>query len=176
MSCGLRLSSNLFVSRDNETYPIDSKSWLKLFKRLIINHKMLKQTKHERLIHKQTISYHIPLMGDNFFEHRTRYEKCQPRFWQSSVCIVSGSSRVSDNALRRACYTLRFLFAGHSRVRNSFYRLSGRVALIGRTEGTNWIPEHSNLPAWWNDRARGLGATTHAPVSTGGEENVLCLK
>ncbi|RUS77244.1 hypothetical protein EGW08_014997, partial [Elysia chlorotica] len=82
--------------------------------------------------------------------------------------------RVPDEALRRACYTLRFLLAGHSKVRKSFYRMSGRVAVIGRNEGTNNIPEHSHLPNWWNQRARGLGGTPHAPVSSGGEENVLC--
>lgn len=89
---------------------------------------------------------------------------------------VLSSSRVPDNALRRACYTLRFLLAGHSNVRKWFYRMSGRVAVIGQHEGTNNIPEHSHLPNWWNQRARGLGGTPHAPVSSGGEENVLCYQ
>ncbi|CAG5114677.1 unnamed protein product, partial [Candidula unifasciata] len=87
---------------------------------------------------------------------------------------VVASYSVPDDALRRACYTLRFLLAGNWAVRESFYRYSGRVAVIGRDEGTTSIPEHSNLPSWWNLRARGLGATPHAPVSSGGEENVLC--
>ncbi|XP_005090893.2 uncharacterized protein LOC101864584 [Aplysia californica] len=89
---------------------------------------------------------------------------------------VLSSRYVSDPALRRACYTLRFLLASHSAVRQSFYRMSGRVAVIGVNEGTTSIPEHSHLPPWWNQRARGLGATPSAPVSTGGEENVLCLR
>ncbi|CAL1538249.1 unnamed protein product [Lymnaea stagnalis] len=87
---------------------------------------------------------------------------------------VVSSMYVPDDALRRACYTLRFLLAGHAVVRQSFYILSGRVAVLSRYEGTTSIPEHSNLPAWWNIRARGLGATTHAPVSSSGEENILC--
>ncbi len=39
---------------------------------------------------------------------------------------------------------------------------------------TTHIPEHASLGAWWNTRARGLGATRDRPVSTGGEENALC--
>ena len=31
-------------------------------------------------------------------------------------------------------------------------------------------------PSFWDNRARGLGATDSAPVSTGGEENLLCLQ
>ncbi|XP_067668089.1 uncharacterized protein [Haliotis asinina] len=87
---------------------------------------------------------------------------------------VLGSVNVPDDALRRACYVLRFLLADHSGVRQSYYRLSGRVAVIGAREGTVSIPEHAWLGPAWNDRARGLGATEHAPVSTGGEENILC--
>ncbi|XP_046559307.1 uncharacterized protein LOC124268382 [Haliotis rubra] len=87
---------------------------------------------------------------------------------------VLGSVNVPDDALRRACYILRFLLADHSGVRQSYYRLSGRVAVIGAREGTVSIPEHAWLGPAWNARARGLGATEHAPVSTGGEENILC--
>ncbi|KAL8595649.1 hypothetical protein ACOMHN_025685 [Nucella lapillus] len=51
----------------------------------------------------------------------------------------------------------------------------GRIAVIGAHERVTDIPEHSWLGASWNQRARGLGATDSAPVSTCGEENVLCL-
>ena len=64
--------------------------------------------------------------------------------------------------------------ADHSGVREWYYKLSGRVAVIGANEQTTQIPEHSWLPDWWNSRARGLGATESAPVSSGGEENLLC--
>jgi len=46
---------------------------------------------------------------------------------------------------------------------------------MGVNEVTTDIPEHTDLGPWWNDRARGLGATVGRPVSTGGEENALCL-
>ncbi|KAK7486902.1 hypothetical protein BaRGS_00021873 [Batillaria attramentaria] len=87
---------------------------------------------------------------------------------------VLGSNRVSDDAMKRACYVTRFLFADHSRVRQSYYARSGRVAVIASSEGVTSIPEHSWLGPGWNQRARGLGATDTAPVSTCGEEHMLC--
>lgn len=46
---------------------------------------------------------------------------------------------------------------------------------MGKNEVTTNIPEHSFLdPAFWDARARGLGATETAPASTGAEENLLC--
>ncbi|XP_063429761.1 uncharacterized protein LOC134712290 isoform X1 [Mytilus trossulus] len=89
---------------------------------------------------------------------------------------ILASRNVPDDALKRACYITRFVFADNYAVRNSFYKRSGRTAVIGQREGTTNIPEHSFLPAWWNQRARGLGATDYAPVSTGGEENLLCYQ
>ena len=43
-------------------------------------------------------------------------------------------------------------------------------------EVTTDIPEHSFLdPSFWDERARGLGATTSVPVGSSAEENLLCL-
>ncbi|XP_076096845.1 uncharacterized protein LOC143067450 isoform X1 [Mytilus galloprovincialis] len=90
---------------------------------------------------------------------------------------ILSSWNVNDDALKRACYITRFLFADNYAVRNSFYQRSGRSAVIGVHEGTTSIPEHSHMdPSFWDNRARGLGATDSAPVSTGGEENLLCLQ
>ena len=93
----------------------------------------------------------------------------------ASFTSSPGSSQVDDDALKRACYVLRFLLADRSDIRTMFYRLSGRVAVIGRNENTNDIPEHANFPDSINQRARGLGATWDVPISTAAEENVLCL-
>ncbi|XP_071160645.1 uncharacterized protein [Mytilus edulis] len=88
---------------------------------------------------------------------------------------VIASAQVSDNALRRACYVVRFMFADNKDVRMSYYKRHGRVAVIGASEGTTDIPEHSWLPKRMNERARGLGATDYAPVCTAGEENASCF-
>ena len=50
----------------------------------------------------------------------------------------------------------------------------GRAGVIGANEGVRSIPEHSWLPSWWDQRARGLGGTLTNPISTGAEENLLC--
>ena len=47
---------------------------------------------------------------------------------------MTGSNRLSDDALRRACYTVRFLFADRADVRQSYYKAFGRFALMATTE------------------------------------------
>ena len=79
-----------------------------------------------------------------------------------------------DDALKRACYVTRFLFADHSGIREWYYKFSGRIAVMGVNETTTMIPEHSYLDPKWDTRARGLGATEGTPICTGAEENVLC--
>jgi hypothetical protein len=52
-----------------------------------------------------------------------------------------------------------------------------RFVIMARDEYTTDVPEHSNLkPAiYWDQRARGLGATDERPAVSCGEENLLCL-
>ncbi|KAK3773277.1 hypothetical protein RRG08_053662 [Elysia crispata] len=83
---------------------------------------------------------------------------------------------VSDDALRRACYVLRFMLAENSVVREWFWRMSGRIAVIGKDEVTNDIPEHRHHSDLGNQVTRGRSATYHNPVSTAGEENILCYQ
>jgi hypothetical protein len=49
---------------------------------------------------------------------------------------------------------------------------------MAATELTTDVPEHSDLKpkAYWDRRARGLGATKQRPSVSGAEENLLCLK
>jgi len=89
---------------------------------------------------------------------------------------VVAPSVVSDTAVKKACYIVRFLFADRHDIRENMYKYFGRVAVIGRYQDLTQIPEFSHLPDWWNKRARGLGGTLHIPVSCGGEENLLCLR
>eukprot|EP00794_Sanderia_malayensis_P003482 gene3482-3980_t len=89
------------------------------------------------------------------------------------IPIIS-SAYVSDAALKRACYVVRVLLADLPKIRYHLYKNYGRAGVIGANEGVTNIPEHSWLPDWWNQRARGLGGTLQYPISTGGEENLLC--
>lgn len=79
---------------------------------------------------------------------------------------VISSGLVQDAALRRACYVVVFLFADRKDIRTWFYKRRGRAGVIALREGVTSIPEHSWLASWWNQRARGLGATLTHPIST----------
>jgi hypothetical protein len=52
-----------------------------------------------------------------------------------------------------------------------------RLAIMAKTEVTTDIPEHSDLTPkdYWDQRARGLGATLARPAVSAAEENILCL-
>jgi len=103
----------------------------------------------------------------------TKYRHYQKYTHAYGIPVVS-SYAVSDAALKRACYVVRLLLADSHKVRYHMYKYFGRAGVIGVNEGVRSIPEHSWLPSWWDQRARGLGGTLSAPVSTGAEENLLC--
>ena len=42
---------------------------------------------------------------------------------------VLASSEVSNDAIKRACYVTRFLFADHSQIRRTVYKVSGKISL-----------------------------------------------
>ncbi|KAK3799644.1 hypothetical protein RRG08_059687 [Elysia crispata] len=89
---------------------------------------------------------------------------------------VVSTLNVRDDALRRACYVLRFMLADNSVVREWVYRMSGRFAIIGQFEEVTDIPELSHYPKWVNQKTRAMGATYSAPISTANEENILCYQ
>ena len=41
-------------------------------------------------------------------------------------------------------------------------------------EVTTTLPEYRHLGAFYNERARGLGATTHLPLGSSAVENAMC--
>ena len=99
------------------------------------------------------------------------YRKCVV---EEGFAIVS-SDKVSDFALREASYVVNSMLAGRDDVRQALVKNKVRLAVMAPTELTCDIPEHSDLtpPAYWNRRARGLGATSVRPAVSCGEENVL---
>lgn len=104
----------------------------------------------------------------------TRYNFYQ-KYTHAYGIPVIGSNRPSDEALKRACYVLRFLLGDRRILRHYLYKYYGRIGIMATTEVTRSIPEHRFLPAWWDTRARGLGGTIAVPMSSGAEENLLCL-
>ncbi|XP_035671245.1 uncharacterized protein LOC118412473 isoform X1 [Branchiostoma floridae] len=101
---------------------------------------------------------------------RTFYQK----YLHAYGIPILGSSLLPDDALRRACYDVLFMLADRRDLRDSYYNFNGRVGIMAESEVTLNIPEHSSLDPFFNQRARGLGATVARPISTGAEENLLC--
>jgi len=92
--------------------------------------------------------------------------------------LLVGSKWVSDDAMKRACYVVRFVLADRNDVRQIFYQRYGRVAIIAGGSKLSDIPEYRFLTDKQNydDAAQGLGAIRIAPVSTARENNVLCYR
>jgi len=105
----------------------------------------------------------------------TRYRYYYKYTHAYGIPIIS-SNNVRNEALKRACYLMRFLLADQKVLRQALYKNYGRMGIIAESEGTLSIPEHRWLGGNWNARARGLGGTVAIPISTGGEENLLCYR
>ena len=93
---------------------------------------------------------------------------------------VVSSANVSDTALARACDAAVHVLAKHAGVRERLTENGLRVAVIGVDEVLTDLPEFSDLYSVypgvdWNYTVRSLGATRERPVSSVGEENLLCL-
>jgi hypothetical protein len=99
------------------------------------------------------------------------YRKC---VMLDELAIV-GSARVQDPALLEAAYLVDRMLAGRADLRQALVKHKVRVAVMAHDEFTTTIPEHSDLkpPAYWNKRARGLGATRVRPAVSCGAENLL---
>ncbi len=111
-----------------------------------------------------------PANFDPFFE----------KYLDGNGIPVLASAAVSDDAVRTACIIVVRMLSKRDDVRQAMIGQQMRVAIIGRNEVTTDIPEYRNLNAMfpqqdWN-RLRGVGATIMIPVSSVGEENLLCLQ
>lgn len=93
---------------------------------------------------------------------------------------VMSSSVVDSQAVVDACMIVAHMLSLRADVRQEMVNLNMSVAVIGVGEVTTDIPEYKNLNTMfpmqdWN-RLRGIGATKPIPVSSVGEENLLCLQ
>jgi hypothetical protein len=91
---------------------------------------------------------------------------------------VLSSADVADPALATACTIVGHMLSARDDVREAMIGQNMTVVVIGRNEVTTDIPEYANLyttnpPDDW-DSYRGIGATLVIPVTSAGEENLLC--
>ncbi len=105
------------------------------------------------------------------------------RFYQKHVeadgIPVIGSEKVEDRALLAAKEVVEEMLGYRDDLLAAMRMRGAYVGIMSRDEVTTDIPEHRHLaddPAVdWNQRARGLGGTPANPITTAGEENLLCL-
>lgn len=90
---------------------------------------------------------------------------------------ILGSARVSEYALREAAHLVDRLLDGRDDLRRAIAEAGVRVVVMAPDEFTTDVPEHADLEprAYWDRRARGLGATRHRPAVSCGAENLLGL-
>ena len=90
------------------------------------------------------------------------------------------SAAVSDAALVETARILNGMIGGRTDIRSAFIANEATAGVIGINENTTDIPEHAFLKldqeTDWDVRARGFGGTIWIPITTSGEENLLCLE
>lgn len=132
-------------------------------------------TNKDRSENKCVISIPPSSLGLNAF-----YKK----YCLSNGVILTSSLRVGDDALTQTWYIVNnMLYNVKKDVVMRMISNKVRIVIISRNESTTDIPEYSNLDTnfplnngeSWNIRSRGLGATMSIPVSSGAEENIMCL-
>ena len=91
---------------------------------------------------------------------------------------IIGSAKVSSYALKEAAFLIRKMVGERNDLLSMLNRNKARYVVMAKDEFTTDIPEHSDLKPsqYWDQRARGLGATFARPAVTCGEENLLGIK
>ena len=102
------------------------------------------------------------------------------RYRDANGIPVLSSAAVADTAVAAACVVVVRMLSARDDVRQTMIAQQMRVGVIARNEVTTDLPDYRDLYAifpndddW--DALRGVGATLIIPVSSAGEENVLCL-
>ncbi len=100
-------------------------------------------------------------------------------FYQKSLVLegfpILSSDKVPDEALYEAAHIIRTMLKNRPDILRELAKNKVRYAIMAVDERTLDVPEHSDLKsaAYWNRRARGLGATKQRPTVSCGEENLL---
>jgi len=102
------------------------------------------------------------------------------RYVNANGIPVVSSANVSDEALARGCAAAVHLLGKRADVHARLVQNGFRLAVIGIDEVLTGLPEYSDLATLnpnvdWDYAVRSVGASSARPVSSVGEENLLCL-
>jgi hypothetical protein len=88
---------------------------------------------------------------------------------------VVASDTVVPAALEEAAHNIRCILRNRPDILRKLAENKIRLGIMAVSERTCDLPEHADLApkAYWNRRARGLGASRKAPCVSCGEENLL---
>lgn len=100
-------------------------------------------------------------------------------FYQQVILLegfpILASEKVSPVAVAEAAWIVKSMLRNRPDILRQLAKSKARLAVMGVTEVTLDVPEHSDLrPAVHWNKARGLGATWHRPAASCAEENMLC--
>ena len=100
-------------------------------------------------------------------------------FYQKCLIIegfpIVASAKTRDEAVAEAGVIVRGMLGGRKDILAAMAKDRIRLGVMATSERTCDLPEHSDLtPAkYWNERARGLGASHERPAVSCAEENLL---
>ena len=94
---------------------------------------------------------------------------------ERNAFLVAGSSLLSDAALSEAAITVVRMALRRPDLISTLIREGVHLAVMAAVEVTTDVPEHAHLDAsFWDERARGIGATRSTRTVSCAEENLLC--
>ena len=105
--------------------------------------------------------------------------KLDTRFYKKHIDVdgfpILSSDKVCDFALIEAKWIIQQMLSGRPDILRAINANKIRLTIMAPQEMTTDVPEHSTLTpaAYWDKRARGLGATLVRPTVSCGEENLL---
>ncbi len=110
---------------------------------------------------------------------RLGYDPFYARHCEAQGLDVLASAAVAPSAIRRTAEIVVDMIGHRQDILDEMISRNVRVAVIAHGEVTSDMPEYRDLyerfpDVDWDVRARGLGATAARPLSSVGEENILC--
>ncbi|GGG72807.1 hypothetical protein GCM10007415_00110 [Parapedobacter pyrenivorans] len=97
------------------------------------------------------------------------------KYLNASGLPILGSEDVSDEAFYKAREIVFMMLKKNPLLKVKLIDNNARIAIIGRNEQMTDLPEYKGFDQSINERARGMGGWTNFPLTSCGEENILCL-
>lgn len=104
-----------------------------------------------------------------------KFHKFYKKYLNASGLPIIGSEAVSDEAFYKTREVILMMLEKCPSIKAKLIDNNARIAIIGRNELTTDIPEYNGMDKQMNTRARGFGGTIELPMTSCGEENILCL-